>query len=278
MEREICRIMHRTIDQNSFPGSTLPPVLITKRDIPNSRPKALIFDLMGTCCDWFSSIVPALESSPSHPNLPNSDIEQLAIDWREGFFKEIHYRFSIGEPAEDIDVTHRRVLDRLLEERGVDFMLWDDKVRNLLVDHWHSQIGWPDALPALSRLREKFFVVVLANGTTRLQLDIIKSTGLPFDMLFSSQLLGFTKPDIAIYNKTMDLLQLRPDDCVMVAAHAYDLRGAKQAGLGTVYIQRTTEDMEEDMAKVRLEVDLFLDGTQGAKSCGLGELAELLGA
>jgi hypothetical protein len=141
MEREICRLMHRTLDQNSFPGSNLPPVLITKRDIPNSRPRALIFDLMGTCCDWFSSIVPALKNSPSHPSLPSSGMPQLAIDWREGFFKEIHYRFSVGEPAEDIDITHRRVLDHLLKERGVDYMLWDDEVRSLLVDHWHSQMG-----------------------------------------------------------------------------------------------------------------------------------------
>jgi hypothetical protein len=37
------------------------------------------------------------------------------------------------------------------------------------------------------------FSVVLANGTTRLQLDIIRSSKLPFDTLFSSQLLQATK-------------------------------------------------------------------------------------
>ena len=35
--------------------------------------------------------------------------------------------------------------------------------------------------------------VVLANGSTRLQMDIVKSSNLPFHMLFSSQLLGKTK-------------------------------------------------------------------------------------
>ncbi len=35
--------------------------------------------------------------------------------------------------------------------------------------------------------------VVLANGTTRLQIDIVRSSGLAFDMLFSSELLGVTK-------------------------------------------------------------------------------------
>ena len=35
--------------------------------------------------------------------------------------------------------------------------------------------------------------VVLANGSTRLQIDIAKTTGLPFHMLFSSELLRQTK-------------------------------------------------------------------------------------
>jgi hypothetical protein len=47
-------------------------------------------------------------------------------------------------------------------------------------------------------------------------------------------------------------------------------------GLGTVYIQRTTEDVGEDMASIRDDVDLFLDGTRGDTSCGLMELADML--
>jgi hypothetical protein len=45
-----------------------------------------------------------------------------------------------------------------------------------------------------------------------------------------------------------------------------------------VYIQRTTEDLDEDMDVIRHEVDLFVDGTSGGDSCGLGELADILGA
>ena len=46
--------------------------------------------------------------------------------------------------------------------------------------------------------------------------------------------------------------------------------------MGTVYIQRATEDLDEDMDVIRDEVDLFLDGTEGGESCGLGELADTL--
>ena len=133
--------MRRGIDQNSFPESQLAPIICTKRNIAKEQPKALIFDLMGTCCDWHSSIVPAIASCPTAPSLSSEDYSNLAIDWREGFFEEIHHRFQTGEPAEDIDVTHRRVLDRLLQERGVDSQTWDDEVRDKLVQQWHNQIG-----------------------------------------------------------------------------------------------------------------------------------------
>ena len=131
---------------------------------------------------------------------------------------------------------------------------------------------------ALARLKEKFVVVVLANGTTRLQLDVVKSSGLPFHALFSSQLLGLTKPDPEIYLKALDQLQLNPSECVMVAAHAYDLAAAKSTGMKTVYVQRPTEDLDLDKKRVRGDVDLFIDGTDGKTESGLGELAEMLGA
>jgi hypothetical protein len=199
-----------------------------KRDLKTVKPKTLIFDLMGTCCDWYSSLLPALTSSPDPPLLPSLELSQLALGWRAGFFDEIHARFQAGEAAEDIDVTHRRVLDRILHEKGIDLSMWNDEVRRKLVDQWHKQIGESIAafgvqFADFQRFNEVGLMlfqgsqdcaknslckpsmnpqqvlcsfetsVVLANGTTRLQLDIVKSSSLPFHMLFSSELLGLTK-------------------------------------------------------------------------------------
>ncbi|KAH8434406.1 uncharacterized protein LDX57_012053 [Aspergillus melleus] len=227
--------------------------------ITSHHPQALVFDLMGTCTDWKTSICTALSQSPSlGPRLEAKQAE-FAADWRAGFFDEIHARFQSGAGSEDIDLTHRRVLDRLLRQYGIDDALVDETERERLVLSWHSQVAWPDAVEAISRLKEQYTMVVLANGTTRLQLDIIRSSGLPFHTLFSSQLLGLTKPDPAIYRKALDLLQVSPHEAAMVAAHAYDLRAAKQVGMRTVYIRRDTEDPDENMDAVRRDVDLFLD-------------------
>lgn len=152
-------------------------------------------------------------------------------------------------------------------------------MRDKLVKQWHTQIPWPDVKTGLKRLRQKFEIIVLANGSTRLQLDIIKAANLSFDMLFSSQLLGLTKPDPVIYTRAAELVgaDLVKGEGVMVAAHAYDLRAAKGMGMGSVYTRRETEDVEEDFGDIEGSVDLFVDGRGESRECGLATLADILG-
>lgn len=46
----------------------------------------------------------------------------------------------------------------------------------------------------------------------------------------------------------------------------------------TIYVQRKTEDLTEDMKQVRDDVDFFIDGTKGDEKCGFVELADILQA
>ena len=255
---------------------------INCENMPSSTQKAIFFDLMGTCCDWLSSLLPLLRSLPAHSSLspPDVKLHELAIAWREGFFVEIHARFSRREPAEDIDVTHRRVLDRLLEERRIGLHTWDEEARSSLVKQWHRQKPWPDVIPALERLRaeDNWFLIVLANGTTRLQLDIAQSSGIPFHMLMSSELLGLTKPDPEIYKKAMQLARLEPKDCYMMASHLYDLEAAKKVGMTTIYVHRTTEDVGIDV-RAEIErgyVDMSFDGREDFQAGGFAAAAKQL--
>ncbi|ORY25232.1 HAD-like domain-containing protein [Naematelia encephala] len=235
---------------------------------------SLTFDLMGTCADWLTSIINALSLAPPIAGL---DHDLLARDWRAGFFKYILDSFARGEQSPDIDIVHREVLDGLLADRGVG-KEWGEEVRATLVGGWHRQVGWPDAVEGIQRLRKKYDVVVLANGTTRLQLDIASSSGLPFHALLSSQLLGHTKPDQRMYLRCLDLLDRNSQQVAMVAAHAYDLRAAAKVGMRTIYIHRDTEDPEEDFEQLRTDVDLLIDGRAAAgPKGGLIALAELLG-
>ena len=47
-----------------------------------------------------------------------------------------------------------------------------------------------------------------------------------WDMFFASDLLQGYKPAPETYQRTMKALRLEPHECIMVAAHAYDLKAA----------------------------------------------------
>ncbi|WVR04090.1 haloacid dehalogenase, type II [Kwoniella sp. DSM 27419] len=238
--------------------------------------RSVTFDLMGTCADYTTSLLSTLAGSSLPQGVAHA---QLIKDWRAGFFARIFELHNQGRDQEmSVDEVHREVLDALLGRVGVDLDELGEEERERLVQGWHRQVGWPDAVEGITRLRRKYDCVVVANGTTRLQLDITRSSGLPFHALFSSQLIGYTKPDQRMYRSALDLLGREPYQVAMVAAHAYDLRAAKEVGMRTIYIQRDTEDPDEDMERIKAEVDLFVDGrTATGSQGGLNHLAALLG-
>lgn len=116
------------------------------------RPKALLFDFMGTCLNWYSSITSGFASlNPSCP-IAGEQGSELAMAWRLAYFAARRERSDKGLAVEDIDVTHRRTLDRLLEERGYGYGEWGEEARVGMVARWHCQEG---------KMRE-WFVCLLA--------------------------------------------------------------------------------------------------------------------
>ena len=223
---------------------------------PKTQIKAVLFDFMGTCLDWHSSILPILPSALSQD--AKSDI---ALEWRQAYFDANTARLRNGEQPEDIDITHRRTLLNLLDKHPDIKPLFTQEVQEKAIAAWHRQKAWPDVAQAVRKLKEErgLEVYVHANGTTRLQLNLVRSSGLKFDMLFSSQLLGCYKPAPENYLKVLELLKLQPEECVTVAAHTSDLRGAKAVGMKTVYVRRWTDDIREDQELIKNENDAYLE-------------------
>lgn len=222
--------------------------------------KAVLFDFMGTCLDWHSSIISILPSS-----LSEDAKSQFALDWRQLYFDANTAKIASGEPTENIDITHKHTLLKMLSKHPDIAPLFTPEIQAQAIAAWHHQKAWPEVAEAIRKLKEEhgWEVFVHANGTTRLQLNITRSAGLKFDMLFSSELLGCYKPAAENYLRVLELLKLRPEECVTVAAHAYDLRGAKAVGMKTVYIRRWTDDILEDQEIVRGESDAYLEDMKG---------------
>lgn len=106
-----------------------------------SRPKAILFDFMGTCLDWESSIREGLQTmNPTAPIL-GEEASKLAIEWRHRYFAVNQERTDNGLPQVDIDVTHRKILDSLFDERGIGLDKWNESTRQQLIRKWHFQRG-----------------------------------------------------------------------------------------------------------------------------------------
>ncbi|EME77772.1 uncharacterized protein MYCFIDRAFT_87189 [Pseudocercospora fijiensis CIRAD86] len=225
--------------------------------------KAVLFDFVGTCLDWHATIVEAMPQS-----IPHETGSQLALDWRHTYFKYNEERRQKGLPPEDIDTSHRNTLPLAINNGTFEAAQLNKALAPAAIDRliqaWHEQKAWPDTKPAIEALKQKGYeVFVHANGTTRLQLDLCRASSLQFHNLFSSQLLGYIKPDPKSYYRLLELLKLEPEECAMVAAHGYDTRGAKEVGMKTIYIDRVTDDVDQDKEGFRQEFDLYLEGMSG---------------
>ena len=205
-------------------------------DDPN--PKALTFDVFGTVVDWRSSVIREGEELGRKKNL-DVDWAAFADAWRSRYAPSMN-RVRRGEIAwTKLDDLHRASLEELLGEFGVEGLTEEE--RDHLNRVWHRLEPWPDAVEGLTRLKERHVIAPLSNGNVALLVNMAKRAGLPWDLILSSELVRHYKPDPETYLSAPELLSLRPDQVMMVAAHPDDLRAAQKHGLKTAYVLRPLE-------------------------------------
>jgi len=198
-------------------------------------PRALAFDVFGTVVDWRSGIIAELQSFGARHGLQR-DWASFADAWRAGYAPAMD-RVRRGELAwTRIDDLHRDILVGLLEGVPVGEAEIDDLNRA-----WHRLPPWPDAVTGLHRLKRRFVITTLSNGNVSLLTHMAKNAGLPWDCVISAELFGHYKPDPEAYLGCARLLDLAPEELMLVATHPGDLRAARACGLRTGYVARPLE-------------------------------------
>jgi 2-haloacid dehalogenase len=200
--------------------------------------RALVFDVFGTVVDWHGSVAREVRELARAKGL-RVNAEKFAKAWRAGYRPAMD-RVRRGEaPFERIDVIHRAILEDVLKQFKIATLTEAEKVQLNLV--WHRLRPWPDAVRGLKRLKSKLIVATLSNGNTGLLVDMAKHGGLPWDCIFSSDTFRHFKPDPEMYLGAADMLSLKPEEVMMVAAHKPDLRAAAGCGLKTAFVKRPLE-------------------------------------
>ena len=200
--------------------------------------RALAFDVFGTVVDWRSTVIREGEALGRARGL-SVDWAALAEAWRDGYHPAMD-RVRHGElPWKNLDELHRIILDGLLERFAIAGLSEPEK--DALNRVWRRLDPWPDAVAGLTRLRRKFTVATLSNGNVALLVSMARRAGLPWDAVLSAEHAGHYKPDREVYLKAAELLDLAPEEVMMVAAHKSDLRAAAGAGLRTAFVPRPEE-------------------------------------
>lgn len=99
----------------------------------------------------------------------------------------------------------------------------------------------PDVAPGLRSLHDAGHrIVTLSNGAASVAERLLTRAGLAdvVDAFLTVEDAGAWKPMPVAYVHALTTCDVRADDAVMVAAHAWDIDGASRAGLRTVYVDR----------------------------------------
>ena len=135
---------------------------------------------------------------------------------------------------------YREALDKVLTSYDWGVRL-DASDRDQLNHLWYEIEPWSDTRPGLERLRKKYTLSTLSNGSMASLINMVKLGNLPFDCILTAELVKSAKPDPKVYELARSSLNLRRDQILMVAAHKYDLAAAKNFGFSVAFLPRPLE-------------------------------------
>ena len=200
--------------------------------------RALFFDVFGSLVDWRKSVAREAEKILE---LLGYKLDWLAFAdaWRGEYQPGMEEVRSGRQPFAKLDVLHRRNLERLLPRFGLQNL--SDEVLDDLTLVWHRLDAWPEVPAALARLKRKFWLAPVSNGNISLIVDLARRNHFPWDAILGAEVAHDFKPKPVVYLAACAAFDLKPGECMMVAAHSNDLAAAAKLGLRTAHTARPDE-------------------------------------
>ena len=198
-------------------------------------PKAFLFDVYGTVCDWFTPMRGALAGFA--PN-GEHDFDQLSRDWRNGYGRATWTRVKDDLPFIPLADMTKQVLRDLLAEHEIPAT---DAELAALNGVWRRLPAWPDVAGGLDRLRTIGPVAPCSNGNFDDMVSLAAFAGLNWTTLAGSEVSQQFKPSPATYLMSAEKVGVAPGEAMMVASHQGDLKAAQAQGLRTAFVMRPDE-------------------------------------
>ena len=198
--------------------------------------KAFTFDTGGTVLDWHTGFKKGFEKLDFYEK-SGFKSDEMANLLRK---KSLEIITSQGDKElVNFDTAHKMALEQILNEKKI--RLDEEDIKFLSYEVPANLKVWKDFLIPFEELRKKVICVSFTLLSNRLVFLNSKVNKINWDLILSCETLEVYKPNINAYLKTAKMLQLNPEECVMVACHSFDLNAAKKAGFNTIFVKRMNE-------------------------------------
>ncbi len=216
----------------------------------------LAFDIFGTVLDLTGSITPPTRQFLQKKGAAVS-AEQFWDQWRARQRIEQYQDSLMMLGHSGYLETCRKALLYCLRLYNVPFT--DEEVRSLM-QAWQGLTPHADVAEGLIRLKKRFKLVALSNGELPYLEHLEKERmRFGFDALISVQRAGMFKPHPSVYRTGAMVMGVEPHEIMMVAAHAFDIMGARACGYRGAYVNRYRLPYEESPFKPDFEVRDFVE-------------------
>ena len=196
----------------------------------------IVFDVLGTMVDEPSGIRRGLRTVL--PDTDDTRTSELVEMWQRHVEEQQQEVLAGRRPYASSTVIDLEAATRVAAECEISDA---DAVRSLA--GWGQRLEpWPDSVPALDRLASHFPVVGLSNASHAALTRISAHAGLRWHQVLSAEDVHSYKPHPDVYRLAITNAGSSPERLLMVATHAWDLRGAQAAGMRTAYVERPVGD------------------------------------
>ncbi|MGW0908292.1 haloacid dehalogenase type II [Streptomyces sp. NPDC002853] len=203
--------------------------------------EVIVFDVLGTMVDETGGLRAALyEALPASADGASggASVEGLLTVWREHVERE---QRRIGEGVRAY--ANSEVIDREAAERVAEYAGLSDPVAvGRLAKASQRLKPWGDSVAGLARLAGRFPVLGLSHASRGVLLRLNAYAGLRWHQALSGEEVRAYKPAPEVYRLAIEAAGCPAERVLMVAAHAWDLRGAQAAGMRTAYVRRPVGD------------------------------------
>ena len=240
--------------------------------------KAIFFDFDGTLADDGDSIRSALDQAcivilRRWPDIPPADLIHTYCQTSDTAWGDYdRYLRHLSSP----EAMLMAVWQHTLSVWGYHDLAVEREAANIYWQHrLHHCQPYPDVVPLLSQLTERFPLSLLTNGAPAMQRTKVEKSGLAsfFQSIFVGGEFPRGKPHPAIFQAALDAADCPPEQAMYVGdSLLHDIVGAQAVGINDVWLNRKGISIPDLPPQIRKQLgntqpDYEMDSLNSLPAC-----------